>query len=330
MRLLFAMDKQDHDDCTHEFVRNSARAIILRGRELVMIYSAKYDYYKFPGGGIEAGEAPQEALLRETREEAGLRVLPGTVGEYGYVHRVQRDDLGDPTVRFVQDNFYYLCDTEEGSTSQTLDDYEAEEGFTPVLVTPEQAIAVNRLHDHGDTDADMLTREARVLALLLAEGYFEETPASAPCAKNDYRIIPYESAYRDDLLFMVLQAKDALGRKPRLNEDLLDVGANYLAKGDGFWLAVDTNDRVIGCVGYSRAKGTSEAFLHRLYVKASEKRKGIGTALLLTAEDAMRRAGIATARVHLGEPEEQWHESYAFYPKNGYTAYAPRYMEKAL
>lgn len=36
-------------------------------------------------------------------------------------------------------------------------------------------------------------------------------------------IKPYEEKYRDDLIFMVLQAKDALGRKPTINEDLLDI-----------------------------------------------------------------------------------------------------------
>ena len=143
-------------------------------------------------------------------------------------------------------------------------------------------------------------------------------------------IIPYDDRYRDDMIFMVLQAKDALGRKPRINLDLLDIQASYLDRGDMFWLAVDENDRVVGCVGYSREPGTDEAFLHRLYVKASEKRKGIGTALLRTAEEAMRTAGIKTAKVHLGEPREQWIESYAFYPKNGYREYAPRYMEKTL
>ena len=64
-------------------------------------------------------------------------------------------------------------------------------------------------------------------------------------------IKPYEEKYRDDLIFMVLQAKDALGRVPRLNEDLLDIKANYFNRGDGFWIAVDENDRVIGCGGYS-------------------------------------------------------------------------------
>ena len=144
------------------------------------------------------------------------------------------------------------------------------------------------------------------------------------------RIRLYEDKYRDDMIFMVLQAKDALGRIPRINEDLLDIKTNYLDRGDMFWIVVDENGRVIGCGGYSRIEGTNEAFIHRLYVKASEKRKGIGSALLDTIEDGMRSNGITTARIHLGAPEEQWFESYSFYPKHGYTEYKPLYMMKTL
>ena len=140
----------------------------------------------------------------------------------------------------------------------------------------------------------------------------------------------YEEKYRDDLIFMVLQAKDALGRKPTINKDLLDIQANYFDRGDLFWVAVNGDDRVIGCIGYSKTEHPAEAFLHRFYVKASEKHKGIGTQLLQTAETEMRKQGIAVALVHLGVPKEQWFESYAFYPKNGYREYVPRYMRKYL
>ena len=143
-------------------------------------------------------------------------------------------------------------------------------------------------------------------------------------------IKPYEETYRDDLIFMVLQAKDALGRKPTINPDLLDIQGNYFARGDMFWIAVNEEDRVIGCIGYSRTDDPREAFLHRLYVKASEKHKGIGTRLLQTAETEMRKQGIAVSLVHLGSPREQWFESYAFYPKHGYREYKPRYMRKEL
>ena len=143
-------------------------------------------------------------------------------------------------------------------------------------------------------------------------------------------IVPYEEKYRDDMIFMILQAKDALGRVPRLNEDLLDIRANYLERGDEFWLALDEDGRVIGSVGYSRVPETKEAVVHRLYVKASLKHRGVGTALLQTAEEGMRRKGITLSRLHLGEPKEQWFESYAFYPKHGYREIAPRCMIKEL
>ena len=128
----------------------------------------------------------------------------------------------------------------------------------------------------------------------------------------------YEEKYRDDLIFMVLSAKDSLGRKSTINPDLLDIKANYFDKGTAFWVAVDAEDRVIGCIGYSLTDRSTEAFLHRLYIKPTMKRKGLGGELLSIAENEMQRNGITTALVHLGEPKEQWFESYRFYPKHGY------------
>lgn len=140
----------------------------------------------------------------------------------------------------------------------------------------------------------------------------------------------YEDKYRDDMIFMVLQAKDALGRVPGINADLLDINANYAAKGTKFWLALDDNDRVIGCVGYSKSEREGEAFVHRLFVKPNLKRMGVGTALLKVVEDEMKNNGIKVSLIHLGEPKEQWFESYAFYPKHGYVEFEPRYMKKEL
>lgn len=75
------------------------------------------------------------------------------------------------------------------------------------------------------------------------------------------------------MISMVLQAKAALGRPSSLNEDLLDIKANYFQRGDMFWVAVDDDDRVVGCGGYSKTENAGKAFVHRLYVKASEKHK---------------------------------------------------------
>ena len=169
MRLLFELDKNDYANCTHTFVRDSARSIILKNGLVAMVHSLKYDYYKFPGGGIEAGETVAEAMVRETLEEAGLVVIPESIKEYGYVHRVQKSKA-DETQRFVQDNYYFLCEVEDTPVAQNLDDYEADERFTLEFVTPETAIRANRREDHGPKDSLMIEREARVLEMMIEEG----------------------------------------------------------------------------------------------------------------------------------------------------------------
>ena len=172
MRLLFEMDKKDYGGCKHAFTRDSARSIIIRNGKIAMIHSLKYDYYKFPGGGIEPGENAVDALIRETAEEAGLTVIPDSIREYGCVHRIQKSKVKEDEF-FMQDNYYFLCDVEEVVRPQKLDDYESDEQFTLKYVMPETAILSNRTKNHGPKDPGMLEREARVLEMLLSEGLIE-------------------------------------------------------------------------------------------------------------------------------------------------------------
>ena len=120
---------------------------------------------------MEPGESQKETLIRETREESGLTVIPESIREFGYVHRVQKSDEAWEYERFVQDNYYYLCEAEPGAKGQVLDDYEAEERFTLEFVSPGEAIRTNRYAFHGPKDQVMLEREARVLELLMEEKY---------------------------------------------------------------------------------------------------------------------------------------------------------------
>ena len=142
------------------------------------------------------------------------------------------------------------------------------------------------------------------------------------------KIIKYEDKYRDDLIFMVLEAKNALGRVPTLNEDLLDLDAFYFDKGDMFWIALDDYFRVIGSVGCNILP-ENEAVLHRLYIKHNLKRQGIGTKLLSVAEKFAKDNGCKTMRVHLGD-RDTYYESRQFYPKNGYKYINKDYMVKEL
>lgn len=101
MRELFEIDTKDYDINGTTVSRPSSRAIIIKEGKVAMIHSLKYDYYKFPGGGIEKGETKEEALVREVKEETGLIVKEETIKEFGMVHRIQKGDYEDV---FIQDN----------------------------------------------------------------------------------------------------------------------------------------------------------------------------------------------------------------------------------
>ena len=172
MRLLFEIDLKNYDKNGKAFKRPSARAIIIKNNKIYMVHSLVYDYYKFPGVGIEKQESNIDALIRETAEEAGLIVIKDSIKEYGYVHRIQKAKDSGYSM-FIQDNFYYLCDVENKKINQNLDDYENFEKFTLELVEPKLAIKANRNSDHGPKNKDMIEREAKVLEMLINEGYFK-------------------------------------------------------------------------------------------------------------------------------------------------------------
>ena len=169
MEHLFTMDMKNYNAAFPRYRRPSVRGIIICGGKVAMVYSRKYDYYKFPGGGIESGEDHITALTREVQEETGLIVDTNTIREFGSVLRIQLSEYSPQTI-FEQENFYYLCDVTDKAAAQKLDDYESDEGFTLQYVTPQEAINVNRSKDHSDYDAALIEREARVLECIIERG----------------------------------------------------------------------------------------------------------------------------------------------------------------
>lgn len=57
-------------------MRKAARAIILNGDQILVMHRNKFgfEYDILVGGGVEIGESPDQALLREIQEETGVVV----------------------------------------------------------------------------------------------------------------------------------------------------------------------------------------------------------------------------------------------------------------
>ncbi len=113
-----------------------AFAIIFDEQNRVLLsHRRDYDVWNLPGGGVESGELPTEAVIREVKEETGLEVaIDRLVGVYG---KVDKDELV----------FSFTCRITGGTLSIT--DEASEHGYfnlesIPVSTSPKQ---VERIHD---------------------------------------------------------------------------------------------------------------------------------------------------------------------------------------
>lgn len=145
--------------------RTAVRGVILRGRELLMVHSSAVGDYKFPGGGVDAGETHAQALRREVREECGASLTRigdeiGAVIEYNFSIEPEYD-------AFKMTSHYYRCEVNDNFGAQKLDGYELELGFKPIWIPIADALRQNKTLLHSERAPAWLRREIFVLEHLL-------------------------------------------------------------------------------------------------------------------------------------------------------------------
>ena len=176
MKRLFEMDLKNYDENWERSKRPSVRGIIECNDLFALIHNTKYDYYSFPGGGLEEGESNEEALIREVHEETGLTVIPESIKEFGSALIVRKSFVFENTI-FEQDNMYYYCQVEKGIGSTKLEAYEVEDGIVLEYISLSDAVKHNRSIDPKSVrngDADWIDRETRIMEEFLCQRFTQE------------------------------------------------------------------------------------------------------------------------------------------------------------
>lgn len=122
--------------------RQAVRAVIMRGSEILLLYTRRYDDFSFPGGGLAAGEDPIDGLRRELLEETGAANV--SMERYlGYVDEYRPPLKGGCEVLFMRSHFY-VCrfDGELGAAAPEA--YEVANGMVPRWIDIHAAVEHNR------------------------------------------------------------------------------------------------------------------------------------------------------------------------------------------
>ena len=65
----------DYLDYERYGMRDRATAIVRRDGLLLLVQERGFRHFSLPGGGLQRGESPEEAVARELEEETGLRAV---------------------------------------------------------------------------------------------------------------------------------------------------------------------------------------------------------------------------------------------------------------
>lgn len=149
-------------------VRHAARAIVLQGENILLLYTRHYHDYSLPGGGIDQGENKIDGLKRELKEETGARDIRN-------VEPFARYDEYRPWYKDDADIIYmisycYVCDIDDELGETSYEPYEKTNGMKPLWMNIHEAIAHNEVVIAGSDQKGLsIDRETFLLKVIADE-----------------------------------------------------------------------------------------------------------------------------------------------------------------
>lgn len=164
MKRLLTLDEKNYNDALPVYERFNVRGVIFKAGKLAMERS-RVGEYKFPGGGVDPGEAWEEALRREVMEETGLVIRPESIRPLGEIYEKRLDIYTKDSI-YLCHSLYYACEVEEQTVAPHRTESEIRQGYVLHWAEPEEVLNANVMYAHKQ----WISRDTAFLKLMLEGG----------------------------------------------------------------------------------------------------------------------------------------------------------------
>lgn len=115
--------------------RIAGRAVVFdKQNNIALLQSAKFNFPKLPGGGVEEDENIEETLTREMREEIGCEIK--NIQELGIIEEYRN------TTSVHQLSYYFLAELDGEKGSPNFTEKETAENFKIIWLSLDKAIEI--------------------------------------------------------------------------------------------------------------------------------------------------------------------------------------------
>jgi len=149
------------------FTRWCTRSIALQGSSILLMYTARYDDYSLPGGGLDEGEDQIEGMKRELREETGAQNISNiqAFGVYKEYRPWYKPDFD--VIHII--SYCYTCAINRELGQSNMESYEIKNGMKALWVDIHEAIAHNKTTMANSNKKGMSIERETFLLELIAE-----------------------------------------------------------------------------------------------------------------------------------------------------------------
>ncbi len=148
--------------------RHAARGIVIKGDDILLLYTQRYHDYSLPGGGIDEGEDEVAGLVRELQEETGAQGIRNVTpfaryDEYRPWYKPDAD-----IIHMI--SYCYVCEIDDELGDTAFESHEVSNGMKPMWMNIQKAIAHNEdIIANSDKKGLSIDRETFLLKVILNE-----------------------------------------------------------------------------------------------------------------------------------------------------------------